>query len=122
MFAIAFHKSSILTRQVFNPVPFGLPVLKLFPTFDLHPSSACLNFPLILATGCCAAFEPSDRPGRRGRYPNPRQKGPRRCQGGLASHCATDAPAGLKTLCHSYYVLLNNKKQEWPRGSRSNGQ
>ncbi|GFO12096.1 hypothetical protein PoB_003860100 [Plakobranchus ocellatus] len=35
---------------------------------------------------------PSVRPGRRWRGSNPRQKGPCRSQGGLTSHCATDAP------------------------------
>ncbi|GFN99602.1 hypothetical protein PoB_002610800 [Plakobranchus ocellatus] len=38
------------------------------------------------------AFRPSVGPGRRWRSSNPRQKGPCRSQGGLASHCATDAP------------------------------
>ncbi|GFO32559.1 hypothetical protein PoB_005906400 [Plakobranchus ocellatus] len=37
-------------------------------------------------------FGPSVRPRHRWWGSNPRQEGPSRSQGGLASHCATDAP------------------------------
>ncbi|GFN95502.1 hypothetical protein PoB_002200800 [Plakobranchus ocellatus] len=44
---------------------------------------------------------PSIRPGRRWRGLNPRQKDPCRSHGGLANHCATDAPGDKLIYIHS---------------------
>ncbi|GFO15834.1 nuclear receptor subfamily 2 group e member 1-like [Plakobranchus ocellatus] len=45
------------------------------------------------------AFRPPVRPERRWRGSNPRQKDPSSSQGGLTSHCATDAPYTWKKTC-----------------------
>ncbi|GFO24269.1 hypothetical protein PoB_005077400 [Plakobranchus ocellatus] len=44
-----------------------------------------------------SGFGPCVRPGRRWRGSDPRQKGPCRYQGGIASHRATDAPIIVKS-------------------------
>ncbi|GFO46488.1 carboxylesterase nlhh-like [Plakobranchus ocellatus] len=53
---------------------------------------------IILMANWIKAFRPSVRPGRRWRGSNPRQKGPCRSQGKLASRYATDSPPPLPSF------------------------
>ncbi|GFO45301.1 hypothetical protein PoB_007180600 [Plakobranchus ocellatus] len=64
--------------------------------FSTREVKSLVSFVYSQSTRCSQAFGPSIRIGRRWRGSNPRQKGPCRSQGRLASHCVTDAPRSQK--------------------------
>ncbi|GFO35657.1 hypothetical protein PoB_006216200 [Plakobranchus ocellatus] len=61
------------------------------------------------------AFRPSVRPGRQWRDSNPRQTDPCRSQGGLTSHCATDAQV-LSEMTEDLHVAIKSALEKYRHG------